>query len=204
MGANHRKQGGWNTCREHDLAQKEPPLIIGGYVGQVPGLLIYLECPKMIQWGYQFLNVGSSFYKSTLHTSTHYTSTSLQSLQVALSATSTALDPLVAPYWICSQGFSVSEVLPPGLNCLLSFMNVCCWRNGKLQGELACFHVFSCNLLSSVRTAPQAFHFLSVGISVLAKVLPRLCTASRSVSFFLVPGQFLPLPVTESASGDSP
>ena len=50
MGTNHRKRGGWNTCREHDLAQKELPLTIGGCVGQVPGLLIYLEWPKKLKF----------------------------------------------------------------------------------------------------------------------------------------------------------
>ena len=34
-GANHSKQEGWNTWREHDLAQKELPLTIGGCADQV-------------------------------------------------------------------------------------------------------------------------------------------------------------------------
>ena len=49
-GANHRERGGWNTWREHDLAQEEVPLTTGGCAGQVPGLLICLEWPKKLKF----------------------------------------------------------------------------------------------------------------------------------------------------------
>ena len=90
-----------------------------------------------------------------------------------------------------------------GSNCLLSVVNLRCWRMVTELGT----RLLPCLLLQftqlSADCTSELSHILSVGISVLlAKVLPRLCIAPGCIlsPFYLV--HFFSLPITQSASWD--
>ena len=206
VGENHRERVGWNTRREHDLAPEELPLTIGGCAGQVPGLLTCLEWPKKLKFSKRSPGI---WMLAPYFTKARSTPTAQPATHAEPTPSASFLPCTGSAQRAPCQGFalrcwsSVWKCSRLGSNCLLSVVNLRCWRMVTELGT----RLLPCLLLQftqlSVDCTSELSHILSVGISVLlAKVLPRLCIAPGCIlsPFYLV--HFFSLPITQSASWD--